>query len=63
MEMRQANQFSMSAVNKSGKSATIDLIRQIRIIEGNYACFGTVGSAGCSQGNCPWRRDCLNVAR
>lgn len=62
METKQVHKFSKPGDRRTGKAANTDLLRQIRIMEGNYACFATAGSAGCSQGNCPWRRECLNIA-
>jgi hypothetical protein len=63
METQQVHKSSKSGESRTSKATNADLIRQIRIMEGNYACFANAGSAGCSQGNCPWRRVCLNVAQ
>ena len=62
METQQVHEFSTPNICKTGNPAKTDLIRQIRISEGNYACFAASGSVGCGYGSCPWRRSCLNVA-
>lgn len=63
LNIRQTNGYSASTLCNTGNSTKIDLIKQIRIIEGNYACFATAAGAGCSQGSCPWRHECRNVAQ
>ncbi len=62
MVNQHAHEFSTPTVCKTGNPVKTDLIRQIRIREGNYACFAASGSSGCGQSSCPWRRSCLNVA-
>lgn len=63
METRHTNDNSTQAGRRTAQPTKHDLIRLIRIKEGNYACFAAPGSARCDQGNCPWRRHCLNVAQ
>lgn len=36
-----------------------DLIRQIQLHEGNFACFGTAFDGFCDQEACLWREDCF----
>lgn len=39
-----------------------DLIQQIQVAEGNFACFATAYDGVCDQLGCLWRDDCLKAS-
>lgn len=47
------------AMSKSAKKG--EIIRAIQAAEGNSQCFGTGIAKTCSQLNCCWRPDCLEM--
>ncbi|HCE46999.1 MAG TPA: SAP domain-containing protein [Lentisphaeria bacterium] len=62
--------MSINEVKKRAKELGLDpaktskkdeLIRAIQAAEGNSQCFGTDAVKSCSQENCCWRPDCLEL--
>lgn len=61
MNLKDIKEIAKQRGVKAGKMKKEELIRSIQLAEGNFDCFGTALSGDCSQNDCIWRGDCLNM--
>lgn len=60
MKMQEIREIARNVGLSPGRFNKIDLVRNIQITEGNFACFATAFDKSCDQGTCLWRTECFN---
>jgi len=59
MNLQEIRNVAQNHGLKLGKCSKLDMVRQIQLEEGNFACFGTAIDGECDQSACLWKKDCL----
>lgn len=63
MKMQEIREIAKTAGVSPGRYNKVDLVRNIQIVEGNFACFATAYDKTCDQSNCLWRKECFSQSK
>lgn len=63
MNLQEIKEIAKSRGLKTTGLNKVNLVQQIQLNEGNFACFATATSGECDQFGCMWRKDCFALAK
>lgn len=63
MNMQEIRGLAKEYGIKTSRMSKMNLIKEIQVSEGNFACFATAVDGVCDQTACAWREDCFAAAK
>jgi hypothetical protein len=63
MNMQEIRGLAKEYGIKTSRMSKMNLIKEIQVSEGNFACFATAVDGVCDQTGCTWREDCFAAAK